>query len=257
MLLVDYRETELIECLQRRNVPHEVKPLPVGDLWLGVPFDIAAIPMPDGGVLGLPQQQQQDEKEQRQATPAIGLLIERKRIPDFEASFLDGRYREQRTRLLSFAQTIHAQPLYLLEGPWSTLTGRLTKKAAMKLLNRLQLRYQIPIQRTATVDETAEWVEALVEQWRDTPDHVQRTQELVKASDGIHVQKKANTAQTFVISCLAQCSGVSVKMAESLATAYPTLPALLALTPKEIEDHRVGTRRIGPAVSKRLWELLH
>ena len=240
-LVVDYREVELIQSLTQRGVSHTVAPLPVGDIWIGVPFP--------------------EEETKEPGSPQGGLVIERKRITDFEASFLDGRYREQRGRILSFCQQQpHPhQPIYLLEGAWTTLTGRITKKAMIKLLNRLTLRYQLPILHTSSVQETAEWIECLLEQWKEDPASVKRTQELVKVSDGLHVQKKQNASdpKAFLVAVLAQCPGVSVKMAESLATAYPSLVLLLTLGPKDLEAHKVGTRRLGPAVAKRLWGLLH
>lgn len=248
-LLVDYRETELIGCLQRRGVPHRVESLPVGDIWIGVPSSEEREQR---------EQKDQEQKDQEQKEPG-GLVMERKRITDFEASFLDGRYREQRGRILSFCQPRGAQPIYLLEGAWTTLTGRITKKAMIKLLNRLTLRYQIPLLHTDAVEETAEWIECLLEQWTEDPTALKRTQELVKVSDGLHVQKKQNAAdpKAFLMACLAQCTGVSVRAAESLVAMYPTLTQIMALTAKELEDHRVGARRLGPAVAKRLWGLLH
>jgi ERCC4-type nuclease len=129
----------------------------------------------------------------------------------------------------------------------------------IKLLNRLTLRYQLPILHTSSVQETAEWVECLLEQWKEDPASVKRTQELVKVSDGLHVQKKQNALdpKAFLVAALAQCPGVSVKVAESLATAFPSLALLLTLSPKDLEAHKVGARRLGPAVAKRLWGLLH
>lgn len=244
-LIIDYRETELIECLQRRGVPHRVEPLPVGDIWIGMPEQ--------------KEQEQKDQEQEQEQKGTGGLVIERKRITDFEASFLDGRYREQRGRILSFCQPLGAQPVYLLEGAWTTLTGRITKKAMIKLLNRLTLRYQLPLLHTHSVEETAEWVECLLEQWVEDPTALKRTQELVKVSDGLHVQKKQNAAdpKAFLMACLAQCSGVSIRAAESLVIAHPTLTQIMALTAKQLEDHRVGNRRLGPAVAKRLWGLLH
>lgn len=261
-LLVDYRETELIECLQQRGVPHQVEPLPVGDIWIGVPFRMAAIPMGDSMMDPDPDPDQKQEPSSSPAsTSTNGLIIERKRITDFEASFLDGRYREQRGRILSFCQTLAAQPMYLLEGAWSSLTGRITKKAMIKLLNRLTLRYQLPLLHTHSVEETAEWIECLLEQWTEDPTALKRTQELVKVSDGLHVQKKQNASdpKAFLMACLAQCNGISVRAAESLVSAYPTLTQIMALTAKQLEEHRVagGNRRLGPAVAKRLWGLLH
>jgi len=243
-LVVDYREVELIQSFTQRGVPHTVAPLPVGDIWIGVPLPV------------------KDEEETKEpGSQRGGLVIERKRITDFEASFLDGRYREQRGRILSFCQQPpdHHQPLYLLEGAWTSLTGRITKKAMIKLLNRLTLRYQLPILHTSSVQETAEWIECLLEQWKEDPASVKRTQELVKVTDGIHVQKKQNASdpRAFLVAALAQCPGVSIKVAESLATAYPSLALLLTLSPKDLEAHKVGARRLGPAVAKRLWGLLH
>jgi ERCC4-type nuclease len=246
-LVIDYREAELIRCLTKRGTPHTVAPLPVGDIWIGIPSPS--------------EEKESKESKEKGAEEAggTGLVLERKRITDFEASFLDGRYREQRGRILSFCQTGGHQPLYLLEGAWSTLTGRITKKAMMKLLNRLLLRYQLPMLHTESVEETAEWVECLWEQWKEDPSAVKRTQELVKVSDGLHVQKKQNASDpsTFLTASLAQCSGISVKMAESLSTAYPSFARLLSLSTKVLEEHKVGSRRLGPAVAKRLFMLLH
>ena len=236
-----------MECLRRRNIPFESVSLPVGDIWIGLSEQATS---QERAI----SQEQGDEKQS-----VGGLVIERKRITDFESSFLDGRYREQRGRILSYCQTHHTQPLYLLEGAWDSLTGRITKKAMIKLLNRLTLHYQIPILHPSTTDETAEWIECLWEQWKQDPTALKRTNELVKVSDGIHIQKKQNASdpRSFLIACLAQCTGVSVKMAESLSSTYSSLTHIMALTQKEIEDHKVGSRRIGPAVAKRLWELLH
>lgn len=244
-LIIDYRETELIHCLERRGVSHRVESLPVGDIWIGVHFDQKE------------QKQEQDQEQEKKRKG--GLVIERKRITDFEASFLDGRYREQRGRILSFCHSLDAQPVYLLEGAWTSLTGRITKKAMIKLLNRLTLRYQLPLLHTHSVEETAEWIECMLEQWLEDPTALKRTQELVKVSDGLHVQKKQNASdpRAFLMACLAQCNGVSIHMAESLVTTYPTLTLIMALTAKQLEEHRVGARRLGPAVAKRLWGLLH
>lgn len=254
-LFVDYRESDVMDCIRERNrlisvanpIPFESVSLPVGDLWIG---------------LSLQQQQQQQQQQkptEDEKQPVGGVVIERKRITDFEASFLDGRYREQRGRILAYCQQYNAQPIYILEGQWSSLTGRITKKVMAKLLNRLTLHYQIPIIHTISTEETVEWVESLWEQWNQDPSSLKRTQEVIKLSDGIHIQKKQNASdpKQFLISCLAQCTGVSIKMAESLSDVYPSLTRIMSLSQKEIEDHKVGSRRIGPAVSKRLWELLH
>jgi ERCC4-type nuclease len=227
MFCLDTRESDLIKILSG-----PVKQLPVGDIWIGM----------------------------KEETPQEGaLIIERKSIRDFEASILDGRYKEQRGRILAFCHENKTQPMYILEGSLSSATGRLQKKALMKMLNRLVCHYQIPVMQTATVHETAELVNALVEQWTEDPTSLQRTTELVKVTDGIHVQKKANAMdhKQFAISCLAQCPGISVKMAVALLETFGSLKAIMEAPTEEIEQIKVGTRKIGPVVSKRLNVILN
>lgn len=232
MIWLDTRESELIKLLTNTE-RLSVKQLQVADIWIGVTEEDK---MSEGG-----------------------LIIERKSIKDLEASILDGRYREQRGRILSYCQENKTQPMYILEGSLSSNTGRLQKKAIMKFINRLIFHYQIPVAQTASVQETAELVQALVEQWKEDPNSLKRTSELVKVTDGIHIQKKANAAdyKQFGISCLAQCPGVSVKMAEALIEAFGSLKGVIDAPVKDIENVKVGARKVGPVVSKRLSEILN
>jgi ERCC4-type nuclease len=234
MFWLDNRESDLIRMAESQSpAPFDVKQLPVGDIWIGMTLD--------GNI------------------SENGLVAERKSIRDLEASILDGRYREQRGRILAFCHENKTQPLYILEGSLSSLSGRLQKKALLKFINRLVFRYQIPVIQTAHTGETFEAITALVEQWQEDPTALQRTNELVKVSDGIHIHKKSNAADPtqFTISTLAQCPGVSVKMAEHIVTALGGLKEIMAAAPEDIENVKVGTRRVGPAVAKRLHELLN
>lgn len=234
MYFLDTRESDLIKILEGHE-GQTVKSLDVGDIWIGL--DLENKIMEDG------------------------LIIERKSIPDLEASILDGRYREQRGRILSFCQENKTRPVYILEGALSSNTGRLEKSAIIKFINRLVLHYQIAVLRTSSVQETAEVIKALVQQWRepDPQKSIKRKTDLVKVTDGLHIQKKANAGdhRQFAISCLAQCPGVSVKIAEALVDTFGSLKGVIEAPVKDIENVKVGTRRVGPAVSKRLSEILN
>ena len=221
-MIVDTREAELIRLFTDEKVEIEVKQIPVGDIWIG------------------------------------DLIIERKSIRDLEASILDGRYREQRGRILAYCQDNKTQPMYILEGGLHSHTGRLQTSAIMKFINRLIFHYQIPVTQTSSVKETAELLRAIAEQQQEKPESLQRKTELIKVADGFHTQKKSNAQdpKQFAIASLSQCPGVSVKMAESLVTTFGSLKGVMDAPVKDIENVKVGTRKVGPVVAGRLYGLL-
>jgi len=231
MFWIDNRENDLIKLLQTPQ--EQVKQLPVGDIWIGISGE--------------------NIMEE-------GLIIERKSIRDLEASILDGRYREQRGRILAYCQEKNTRPIYILEGALSSGTGRLQKSAILKFINRLVLHYQIPVLQTQSTYETSELIKALDEQWmeEDPMKSIRKKTDQVRVMDGIHVQKKANALdhKTFAISCLAQCPGVSIKMAEAIITEFGTLADVMNSEPEQIAQVKVGTRKVGPVVSKRLNDIL-
>jgi ERCC4-type nuclease len=231
---IDYREQDLI-----RAFPNTAINLPVGDIWI------------------CKEEKEEKEEEEKEKEKENGLVIERKTVKDLEASIMDGRYREQRGRILAYCHEHHTQPLYIIEGPMRT--RKLPKETLMKFLNRLTLHYQIAVIRTESVYETIEWLKTLEEQWKKDPKELQRTTALVQVSDGIHVQKKvnANDPKQFTLACLVQCPGISVKMAEVIYNEIGVLSEVMKATEKQIQEIKVGARKIGPVVSKRLFDLLH
>lgn len=235
MFCLDNREADLITLLGKEN-GCTIRQLPVADIWIGSEIE--------------------DENKEEQFQ--VGIIIERKSIRDLEASILDGRYREQRGRILAFCNNKKTQPMYILEGALSSSTGRLQKSAIMKIINRLVFHYQIPVMQTESVQETAELIQTLVAQWKEDPTSLQRTTDIVKVSDGLHVQKKANALdpKQFGTMCLAQCPGVSIKMAEVLINTFGSLKGVMDASPKDIEQIKVGNRKIGPIVSCRLHNIL-
>lgn len=83
---LDMRETGI-----RAAMPFSplIAALPVGDVWIGCSGDEVA---------------------------ANGIILERKTVADFDASIKDGRYDEQRGRMLAYAQERGAKVAYVVEG---------------------------------------------------------------------------------------------------------------------------------------------
>jgi ERCC4-type nuclease len=183
------------------------------------------------------------------------VIAERKTTADFEASFLDGRYREQRTRLLAFCAEKKARPLYILEGGLDGRTRRLERPALQKLIHRLMLRYNVSVWSTKDLADTAATAQMLAAQVKEDPKVFEA--ETLSYTDVLHVTKKANKEdpRAFALAALQGCPGVSAKAAAAIWDAIGSWGALIAAEEKTLADIKVGDRRLGPAVAKRLTGL--
>lgn len=226
--LVDTRERGLIPLL---NWP--AKTLPVGDIWIGL----------SGEEIG----------------PG-GVVIERKSAADLEASILDGRYREQRTRLVTYCSERGARPLYIIEGSLDRMVGKLSEKALQKHLNRLMLRYGVGVQRTINIDGTADACRLLMEQMEAEATVFAATDAgAVAYNSTVSITKRGNREDPaiFAATALQCCPGVSAAIATALCGAFGTFAGVFAAEEAAIAAVVVGKRKVGPVVAKRLHGLLH
>jgi len=227
--ILDVRERELV-----RRLGWPTRNLPVGDVWIGVDLSGSLAPG--------------------------GIVAERKSAADLEASILDGRYREQRTRLLSHCQTNGFRPLYIIEGELDRINGRLAKQALRKFLTRLTIRYGVPVLQTESTEDTSKLCQELAAQLKEDP-RVFMTEEAAKVqyTDTISVYKKGNRDDpaVFASAVLQNCTGISAAGAAAVLAAYPTLAAVWAATAQQLAAVVVGKRKLGLVVAQRLYDLLH
>jgi len=221
-ILLDVRELALIELMPTSPTEQLV----VGDIWIG--------------------------KDQEG-----GIVIERKTTTDFEASILDGRYREQRTRLLAYCKEKKARPMYIIEQGLKGRTRTLQPQALQKMLNRLMLRYGVAVWLTDDLQGTVNTIEILEAQFKDDPKVF--IGETLSYTDVMHTAKKDNTGdpKVFAVACLVNCPGVSVKAATAILEAFGSLKIVMQQTETALADIKVGTRRFGPAAAKKLLALLN
>lgn len=227
---VDTRERELIPLLS----PWAARTLHVGDIWIGLSGEDVA---------------------------AGGIVAERKTTDDLEASILDGRYREQRTRLTTYCQQRGARPLYIIEGMMDRLWGKLTAETMQKYLNRLTLRYGVAVIHTEGTEATAALCKMLASQIAaDAAVFVAADPAALAYSSTVSVSKRENrdNPRNFAAAALQGCPGVSAAAAEAVLTACGgTLTGVWAAEEAALAAVVVGKRRLGPAVAKRLWNCLH
>lgn len=226
--MLDDREHGLRELL-----PWPIAHLPVADIWIGTD--------PSGNPL------------------ANSVLIERKSVADFEASIMDNRYREQRSRLMSYATEQKAHVAYIIEGELDRLgPHRLTKQALMKHITRLALRYHIAVFQTASIKETAELCQLLKDQWTADPTTFEQpaTMTYVETRGKTREENSDNPA-VFMATVLQACRGVSSAGAKAIAAVYPSLETLMKATQEELAAIQVGKQKFGQVKATRLYSLLH
>jgi len=230
-IICDTRERDFIN-----KVPDiSTRTLPVGDIWIGISGEEVV---------------------------AGGIVAERKTVQDFEASILDGRYREQRTRLLTYCQQQNARPLYIIEGSMDRITGRLADDVLRQYLNRLQLRYGVAVVQTDCLTSTIELCNTLSKQiTKDSSVFVIEDGAQKSYTHVVSVVKKTNRddPKTFASLMLQQCPGLSATVADALLNAFDTtFKGVFDASESEIAAVKVTEKRkVGPALAKRLFSLLH
>jgi ERCC4-type nuclease len=195
---------------------------------------------------------------------AGGVILERKTGADLEASIMDGRYKEQRGRLLAYAAQHKVAVGYLIEGILDRLDGRLTESALLKHITRMQFHHRIPVIQTGSPRETLQIATLIEEQWQKD-----KGQFSWNCTDGSTTTPVAasyvksacrDSPDAFLLGVLTQCRGISESLARLIQAKYTNLEALLAATPDElawISDPTNPKRKVGKAVATRLHGLLH
>ena len=122
---LDYRE----RGLQNLQPTLQLITPPVGDIWIG---DMSGNLLQEGGV-----------------------ILERKSLNDLEASIIDGRYEEQRGRMLAYANEQKVAVGYVIEGETAGFQGRrFTGDSVLKLISQIQFKHRIPVVQTKSLETT-------------------------------------------------------------------------------------------------------
>jgi len=253
-LIVDVRERALIAALTRIGTPFTTAGLKVGDVLI---------------------QSVADEQPL--------LIIERKSLADFAASNEDGRYREQRARLMA-ARGGGASVLYIIEGRYRDFIGsgsgsvsgstsvhnhhgRTTEAQLRRLTTRLLLRYGMPVLHTEDITDTATWLTTLVAQTNDDTTVFQPEGGMATATAAamthmtaaLSMTKKANRdAASIATGMLGAVPGLGAKRIQALLAEHSIadLVAACSGSSDSLGELVVGGKRLGPALGALLRDAL-
>jgi ERCC4-type nuclease len=205
-------------------------------------------------------------------TPLV--VFERKTVDDLAASQKDGRYREQRNRLLALRGAGKGTVIgYIIEAPplsenltksWGR-TGEFKEIHLLQTVLRLQFRYSIPVFFSANIKNTIEWIKrtavllALDSTVFQTGIATNVGDAAKAYAEAIHIKKaENNTPEKIFMSFLLAIPGLGAKSAEAIAlTVEYSFTRLFTMTEDELINIKTGKRKLGKTAGAAIYTALH
>jgi ERCC4-type nuclease len=230
-IYVDTRECKLRELLEKNGTLFVTKSLELGDILI--------------------------EHPNRQ------ILVERKTITDFNASLMDGRYKNQKLRLLEWRNKMdgqtdgqtdglknaHKNIVYLFEEK----TGDNKDRAYWGALVNMILRDNIGVIQCDGLTRTAQVITDIKKKLDED-----KFDELEGGSRNIslegYAKGKYNTPKNCYLGQLSLIPGLSSAIAEKIAEKYPNMRALLdEMDVKTLANIRISEkRRLGDKLAEKI-----
>lgn len=176
--------------------------------------------------------------------------IERKTIVDLAASIKDGRYKDQKARLLSTFDT--SQIYYLIEGSFDysvcnsvgNSVGKhvgnsmvhiagINKKAIISSIINTMIRDNIKVIHTKNIEDTCHWLHQVITRLVESPEKYilssSHTPSISRYSGASTTtgKKKTATKEDVYLQQLCQVPNISYKTAQAIANVFPNFIALI------------------------------
>lgn len=251
LVIIDNRERALLKCWKTlTDLPYEIAtaPLDVGDVW--VCRSDQAIPVPHKNLLF-----GKGGQETSEFPPAPTIVVERKTVADLNASYADGRYRDQKMRLIN-CQAPHV--VMMIEGHSATPSKGSDKKRLLSTYCNSMFRDGLQVYHTSGVRESFEWLEHTCQQMcKGKLDVDEEQRKRTKYTDVVKMNKKSNLTPSNALEMqLATIPGMSAKMARGVVERYPTMMDLCQALEWCDEPRQLLRDVLGPVRSERVYEFL-
>lgn len=187
------------------------------------------------------------------------LLLERKTCKDIAASIGDGRYREQKTRLMSHGCRWKG---YLLEGTFpeeGILVGRkrVTKTTFYSVIAGITLRDGLHVFMCPDIYSSAQLLGQLmikIPEYLRGDGQPQYEESLIKSVST--VRKENMTPEVCYLAQLCQIPGISHSIATKIKEHYSSMKELLGSNQATLAEINTGGRRLGGVLAARICEYM-
>jgi crossover junction endonuclease MUS81 len=234
--IVDTREKELINILTSKNIDFKIEQLDLGDIVFKTDTEDA-------------------------------LIIERKTVQDLKASICDGRWKEQKMRLLNCGIE-KRRIMYLIEGDISKTYNISSNSIIGSLINSM-LRDNLKIYKTFNIQETVDFIIRLNDKLKKDMNLFFKDSSQTTSKDYSAVLSKVKkdnlTPTVFYIHILSSIPRVSENISTIIQTEYISLDLLIEafkisgqylLENLQYNIKNNKKRRIGKEISKRIYNFL-
>lgn len=184
------------------------------------------------------------------------LAMERKSVKDLSASIIDGRFREQKQRLIESFQDPH-KILYVIEGRKTISVKGISKTIIDGSIQNLMMKHQFHVLHTEDENDTFDNLVLLYKKV------VNRDFDFVSGSIKIDkcITKKSKTMQNIFAYQLSVIPGVSISVAKKIQQHYNSMKSLIQSfiecqsEPKEmLKDIQVSDKRkLGKVLSEKIY----
>lgn len=224
-IYVDNRERDLIKLFNENNNDIILKNLEIGDIVY-----------------------KKDEE--------VIYIVERKTFNDLGASINDGRYKEQKIRLLSNS---NGNLFYIIEGNMSECTT-LNQKALLGSIVNMTFRDNIKLIFSSDINQTYK----ILVQIRDKFNNGKFNKIITENNNytsSIKLNKKENmTKLNCNIIQLATIPGISKNISTIILENYNTISNLIDEYKKNdeymLKDLNIGKKKLGKVLSKKIYDIL-
>jgi ERCC4-type nuclease len=189
------------------------------------------------------------------------ICIERKTWIDLWASILDGRFREQRSRLIEWKNE-HNYVIYLIEGVLEE-----NSKICLNAVHRLSLVYKFSIWFTKNIQDSAEYIIWLCKQNNLFKESSSINDQITNLSHSIIKRKKdAKTSDNYLIALLQSIPGMSLDIVLQIIDNHKSLyefidfykkdDGFIILSNKTYQTKTNKPRKLGKEKTKKIFEML-
>ena len=182
----------------------------------------------------------------RNENDIIEFIIERKSVTDVSASIIDGRWSQQRSRLLEFVGDA-SKIIYIIEGNKKTVKNLPQKTINSAILN-LIFKHHYHVIFTLDHQDTLDNILLLYKKVKE-----QEFEKAVQKGKDFSIKKADKINENIMVNMLSVIPGVSISIAKKINLVYPTFKDLIKADKDILSEIQISDKRkLGKVLSLKI-----